>query len=84
MFHVFENPTDMTITEVSGTQHELKNVIRISISPMMSNFKLRVEYSALENPAISTTVPDCILLALIDQEEVQRIENVCNISVRVE
>lgn len=78
MYFVFNNPTDMTITEISGTQHELKNVLRISMSPIGTNqFTLRVEYLAKEGP-LGTTVPDCVLLALIDYGEYQHIENICN------
>ena len=82
MYFVFQEPTDIEINEISGTKHQLKNVLKISMGPMGTNqFTLRVEYLALENP-FSTTVPDCVLLALIDHEESQRIERICNNSLK--
>lgn len=78
MYFVFQAPIDLEITEVSGRQHEIKNVTSVSMSPMGTNqFTLRVEYNAVNTPFYAT-VPGCVLLALIDYAEVQRIEKIYN------
>ena len=73
MLFSLDPPAEITITEVSGAKHDLKNVSKISIEPRGNDlFALRVEYSSGNDNTLES-----ILFGLIDWDEATRIKQIC-------
>ena len=75
MLFIWHNPVDITITEVSGTQHEIKEASRISIDHRnFDQFTIRVEYYTVEDK--HGVDMKGVLLGLINWKEFQRIQRI--------
>ena len=75
MLFIWNDPVDITITEVSGIQHEIKKASRISINHRnFDQFTIRVEYYAAGDKR--GVDMKCVLLGLIDWKEFQRIQRI--------
>ena len=67
MLFEYEKPVDMTIQEISGTQHHLRNIFKISILIHDTDcYKIIVDYNAPEGTPMERT-------GIIDTRERQRI-----------
>ena len=75
MLFIWHDPIDITITEVSGTQHEIKKASRISIDHRnFDQFNIRVEsYAGGDKHGVD--MKD-VLLGLINWKEFQRIQRI--------
>ena len=75
MLFIWHDPVDITITEVSGTQHEIKKASRISIDHRnFDQFTIRVEYHAVGDK--HGVDMKCVLLGLINWKEFQRVQRI--------
>ena len=75
MLFVWHDPVDITITEISGSQHEIKKASRISIDHRnLDRFTIRIEYSTVGGKHDFDM--KCVFLGLINWEEVQRIQQI--------
>ncbi|MDD9974765.1 MAG: hypothetical protein OXU27_12205 [Candidatus Poribacteria bacterium] len=75
MLFIWHDPVDITITEVSGTQHEIKKASRISIDHRnFDQFTIRVEsYAMGDKHGVDVK---CVLSGLINWKEFQRIQRI--------
>lgn len=75
MLFIWHDPVDITITEVSGTQHQIEKASRISIDHKnFDQFTIRVEYYAVgDKHGVDVK---CVLLGLINWKELQRIQRI--------
>ncbi len=75
MLFIWHNPIDIIITEVSGTQHEIKKASRISIDHKnFDQFTIQVEYYVVGDK--HGVDMKSVLLGLINWKEFQRIQRI--------